>query len=378
MKKLTILLMLLMPLLSLAQDSTRKIRVLPPPPPPPPDIIEAEVFTVVEIMPQFPGGQRAMEEFIRYNFTMPPEALEIGAEGKIYYEFVIDTFGKMQNIKILKDGVGWGCGEEGLKVLNLMNEKFTWKPGTQRNRKVQVRYRYPMVIRTYSPEDDVRRRDPKYPGGPEELNRNFFKEYRNPPDVLRVGAYGIINFEIVIGVDGTFKHSILLYDGVGFGAGEEAQKVIDRLASAAPWKPGTVNGQPTEMSYFYQINLMMNNTQPYIPEPTVKAESLLGDSVLKMKILRKILKRYELADDTTNAEQFMYVDLLITENGEIEYVSVARNDFDKKLAKRVIGSLVPEKSRWRAARYQGTAVRSRYRLVISRGEIEYYLKTQPN
>lgn len=375
MKKLTILVLLIMPLLSLAQDSTRKIRLLPTPPSP--EIIEAEVFTVVEVMPQFPGGLRAMELFIRSNFIMPPEALKMGVSGKIYYEFVIDTFGKMQNIKILKDGVGWGCGEAGLKVLTLMNERFTWEPGTQINRKVQVRYRYPMVIRTYSSEDDVKRRYPKYPGGPEELNRNFFKEYRNPPDVIRVGAYGVLNFEIVIGVDGKFKYSKILYDGVGFGAAEEAKKVIDRLSAVSPWKPGTVNGQPTEMSYFYQVNLLMNNTQPYIPEPTVRAQSLLGDSVLKMKILRKILKRYELADDTTNAEQFMYVDILITENGEIEYVSVPRNDFDKKLAKRVIGSLVPEKSRWKPARYQGTAVRSRYRLVITRGEIEYYLKTQP-
>ena len=126
------------------QDSIKNIK--PKQAPPPQEDLGGEIFTVVEKMPEFPGGQEALDKYVQFNFKMPPEAAEVGAAGKIYIEFVVDIHGKVSDIKILKDGVGWGCGEEALRVVKMMAKEFTWSPGEQRNKKVPVRYRYPIVI----------------------------------------------------------------------------------------------------------------------------------------------------------------------------------------------------------------------------------------
>ena len=127
-------------------------RVAVPPPPPPmksPDGGD-EIFTIVDRMPEYPGGQAAMDAYVGRHFKMPEKALSSGAEGKIYIEFVVDVNGKMKDVKLLKDGVGDGCGEEALRVIKLMASEITWRPGEQRGEKVNVRYRYPVIIKNTS------------------------------------------------------------------------------------------------------------------------------------------------------------------------------------------------------------------------------------
>lgn len=132
-------------------------RAIPPPPPPRPGINSPdgpertdEIFTIVDRMPEYPGGQAAMDAYVGRHFKMPEKALNSGAEGKIYIEFVVDVNGKMKDVKLLKDGVGDGCGEEALRVIKLMASEITWKPGEQRGEKVNVRYRYPVIIKNTS------------------------------------------------------------------------------------------------------------------------------------------------------------------------------------------------------------------------------------
>lgn len=145
------------------QDVQNK-KTLPPPPPPPPIPPENSgngIFTIVENMPEFPGGRQAADSFIYTNFTIPAEAEKVGASGKIYVEFIVDTTGTMTEIQILKDGVGFGCGETMLKVFKLMAATYKWTPGEQRNKKVAVRYRYPITIKAED-YDPITRKNTKY------------------------------------------------------------------------------------------------------------------------------------------------------------------------------------------------------------------------
>jgi len=101
---------------------------------------EQEVFMVVEDMPEFPGGDAKMFEYISKNLEYPPLAKENSIQGRVVVQFVVDENGKITNAKILK-GIGWGCDEEALKVINSMPR---WKPGKQRNKAVPVRYNLPI------------------------------------------------------------------------------------------------------------------------------------------------------------------------------------------------------------------------------------------
>jgi protein TonB len=101
---------------------------------------EAEIFVVVEEMPQFPGGDQALLNFLYGQLRYPAMALDNRIEGVVVVQFIINEKGKITNPKILR-GIGGGCDEEALRVISLMPD---WKPGRQRSLPVRVRYNLPI------------------------------------------------------------------------------------------------------------------------------------------------------------------------------------------------------------------------------------------
>ncbi len=131
----------------------------PPPPPPPPSEPEVEeIFQVVEQMPRFPGcedmsgtneekkacADQKMLEFIYRNIRYPAIARENGIEGQVVVTFVVDTDGRIQDPKVVRD-IGGGCGAEALRVIKMMNDMpERWTPGRQRGRAVNVQFNLPV------------------------------------------------------------------------------------------------------------------------------------------------------------------------------------------------------------------------------------------
>lgn len=96
----------------------------------------------IEIQPEFPGGLRAMSEFLAKNLKYPSPAQRSGIQGKVYLSFVIDTDGALADIQVVR-GIGFGCDEEAIRVLKLMPQ---WKPGRQSGRAVKVKFSMPVVF----------------------------------------------------------------------------------------------------------------------------------------------------------------------------------------------------------------------------------------
>ncbi len=99
-----------------------------------------QIFTVVEQPPSFPGGDKALMEFLKKNTQYPPIARENDIEGTVYIEFVIDKQGNVTNAKVAR-GVDKYLDKEALRVVNSMPK---WKPGKQNGHEVQVRYTVPI------------------------------------------------------------------------------------------------------------------------------------------------------------------------------------------------------------------------------------------
>lgn len=131
----------------------------PPPPPPPPQEEEvAEIFKVVEEMPRFPGcentagnsqakktcADQKLLEFIYENIEYPATARENDIQGTLVVQFVVEKDGSITSAKVVRD-IGGGCGEEGLRIINLMQKMSTkWIPGKQRGRPVRVMFNLPI------------------------------------------------------------------------------------------------------------------------------------------------------------------------------------------------------------------------------------------
>lgn len=105
------------------------------------------VFTIVEQMPEFPGGQEAMTAYISKNLKYPEKAIEEGIEGVVFVSFVVETDGRISGVTVLR-GIGAGCNEEAVRVVSGMPN---WKPGYQRGKAVRVKYNLPIRYKLQAP-----------------------------------------------------------------------------------------------------------------------------------------------------------------------------------------------------------------------------------
>jgi tetratricopeptide (TPR) repeat protein len=103
---------------------------------------EQEIYTIVEMMPTFPGGEQALFQFLNDNLNFPKAEKERGLGGVVYTSFVIDAEGNVTKPQILK-GIANGAGfsEEALKILSLMPK---WNPGMQNGQYVSVQFNLPI------------------------------------------------------------------------------------------------------------------------------------------------------------------------------------------------------------------------------------------
>lgn len=98
-----------------------------------------DIFTVVEDMPTFPGGEEARMKYLMENIKYPEEARTKGIQGTVYVTFVVEKDGSISNVKVLR-GIGGGCDEEAIRVVSKMPN---WKPGKQRGKAVRVQFNMP-------------------------------------------------------------------------------------------------------------------------------------------------------------------------------------------------------------------------------------------
>lgn len=105
------------------------------------EVVEEEIFTIVESMPEFPGGgQEALFKFLQKNMKYPQVAKENGIQGTVFVNFVVGKNGKIRDVKILR-GVNKMLDEEAIRVVKAMP---SWKPGKQRGKPVSVSYNLPI------------------------------------------------------------------------------------------------------------------------------------------------------------------------------------------------------------------------------------------
>jgi protein TonB len=97
--------------------------------------------SVLDKMPEFPGGIKKFYSYVGNNFENP----EIDSENAIQVSvsFVIEKDGSMTDIKVLKDP-GYGLGTEAIRVLKSL--KTRWAPGMIEGKAVRTAYNLPITI----------------------------------------------------------------------------------------------------------------------------------------------------------------------------------------------------------------------------------------
>lgn len=98
------------------------------------------VHVNVEDMPQFPGGDKALQTWIAKHTKYPKEAQENNLEGRVYIGFVVNKQGVVDRTKIMR-GASPSLDAEALRVVSSMPN---WKPGKQDGKAVSVSYTVPI------------------------------------------------------------------------------------------------------------------------------------------------------------------------------------------------------------------------------------------
>jgi len=101
---------------------------------------ETDIFKVVEFDPEYPGGNAARMQFLQENIKYPQMARESGIQGTVYVTFVVETDGRVTDVRVLR-GIGGGCDEEAIRVIQSMPK---WVPGKQRGKPVRVQFNMPI------------------------------------------------------------------------------------------------------------------------------------------------------------------------------------------------------------------------------------------
>ncbi len=104
---------------------------------------KAEVFTYVEEMPTFPGGNDAFLSYVAQKIQYPEIAKRAGVEGRVAVSFVVSPSGAVSDVQVMK-GIGAGCDEEAIRVIRSMPR---WNPGKQNGRPVNVKVFVPIVFK---------------------------------------------------------------------------------------------------------------------------------------------------------------------------------------------------------------------------------------
>jgi len=235
------------------------------------------VFVIVEDMPEFPGGELALRQWIANNIKYPKEAAEKGIKGKVYIQFIVEADGNVSRSKVVR-GVDPLLDAEALRMVNALPK---WKPGKQKGKAVPVSYTVPINFEleikpnlvTFPSKIDetvvvghdkkgVATKDsvyqvcevmPEFPGGDLEVRKFIANNIRYPGEAIKYGEIGKVFVTFIVAKDGAIE-KVRVVRGVTPALDNEAIRVVSSMPN---WTPGKNKGEPVSVQYTIPVNFQL-------------------------------------------------------------------------------------------------------------------------
>ncbi|WP_288205127.1 M56 family metallopeptidase [uncultured Parabacteroides sp.] len=241
-----------------------------------PQIVSDQVFTVVEVMPEYPGGQGELLKYLAKSVKYPVIAQENGIQGRVTASFIVEKDGSIRDIEVIR-GVDPSLDKEAVRVLSGMPN---WIPGKQRGQDVAVKYTVPVTFRLQRadgtssvPNDDndnegimvvgygssnsdnqssssnqvftMVEKMPNFPGGQSALISFLAKTIQYPKEAQEKGIQGVVVCSFIVEKDGSLS-DVTVIRGLDPVLDKEALRVIGEMPK---WTPGTQRGQAVRVKY---------------------------------------------------------------------------------------------------------------------------------
>lgn len=249
-----------------------------------------KVFQIVECMPEYPGGDKLMMDFIQKNIKYPEYERENDIQGRVVVGFVVNEDGSLSNIKV-KLPVSPGIDEEAIRIVKSF-PKFN--PGEQRGKPVRVQFNLPIAFKLAARDVlgntawvNSIKNDPDLPPPvaweyvsekldvkpkfSDSIGINTFlaRNLKYPLDASNSGIDGTVVIGFIVNEDGHLSDFAFVHKEYQ-SLNKEAMRVVKLFPS---FKPGMKDGKPVKALYKIPVRFTINDTSPHkSPPQTIKID----------------------------------------------------------------------------------------------------------
>ncbi len=240
---------------------------------------KAGVYMEVEEMPRFPGcedveglekkelcAQKRMLQYVYENIKYPAAAQKGGVEGSVVLQFNVSATGEIEDANVVR-GIGSGCDEECLRVINSMNDlESKWTPGKIDGKVVEVQYTIPVKFKlasggeakaklanseVYKVVEDM----PLFPGCSDmtcsntKLIEYVIANLKYPEEARAEKVEGRVVVTFVVEPNGSIS-AIKIARGLSSVCDAEVIRVIESMNSMQEqWTPGMQKGEKVRVEF---------------------------------------------------------------------------------------------------------------------------------
>mgnify|MGYP002719076136 FL=1 len=344
-------------MVTIKQAKASTITEVAPPP------TKDKVFEKLDEMPEFPGGGKAMMQWLSHNIQYPKDAIDAKIEGRVVVSFIVEKDGSISNAEV-KKGVYESLDKEALRIVNAMPK---WKPGMQAGQPARTRFFVPINFKFAQPAvqgekvfdylDDM----PEFPGGQAAMMQWLSQNIQYPKEAVDGNIKGRVIVSFIIEKDGSISNA-----KVTKGVHESLDKEALRVVSAMPnWKPGMQDGQPARCQFTLPVSFKF--AQPAVQEEKVfeyldDMPEFPGGGKAMMEWLGQNIQYPKEAVDA-KVEGRVMVSFVIEKDGSVSNAKVIRS-IDPLLdneALRVVNAM----PNWKPGMQDGQPARVRFTIPVS-------------
>lgn len=215
---------------------------------------DEKIFSAVEKMPQYPGGDAALLEFVRSELKYPEEAIRDSIQGRVIVGFVVKSDGSVTDVQVLR-GKHSSLDQEAVRVVKAIDYMI---PGTFKGEPVNVRYVLPLTFRLKEKPKKPAPTDaelegkiftaveqmPQYPGGEKALLTDLMKNLKHPDSEVE----GRVIIKFVVTSSGSVGDVSIIRS-----LSPEMDKAAEDAVKTLHFEPGRMNGKPVNVYYTLPI-----------------------------------------------------------------------------------------------------------------------------
>ncbi|MBQ5706153.1 MAG: TonB family protein [Bacteroidaceae bacterium] len=223
------------------------------------------IFKVCEKMPEFPGGEKALENYLSITMDSPTGAVKLQ---NAVVQFVINSDGSVSNVKIVKST---GNAEIDKGVIKHVSTMPKWTPGTQGGKKVRVELTRPYNLKnltndkkeqaevvktaavsltTNSEIYEICEKSPEFPDGMTALMKYLATNTHYPDDAREKNIQGRAIIGFIVKSDGSISEIKVVKSSGNESLDKEAMRVVSTMPK---WKPGTQDGKNVNVRFCLPI-----------------------------------------------------------------------------------------------------------------------------